>query len=191
MAHGSPKHRRRMKSLSTLSCRLALAVVVTVTLWCVPATAQQLAPSPLATAAEGQWLPDPAQWMAGPRVEAAPPIALRLESERAPFPRVFGGAVLGLAAGAAVGGLATAIIDNVLPLYLAVPVGAGIGAHLANRKQGNLPLAIGVTFPVGVVVPFALMGGIPQGDDLLLFGAGSVLILAGTPALVEWWSAGW
>jgi hypothetical protein len=141
--------------------------------------------------AQGQWQPDPPWWTAEAQVDAPPAIALGLEAERAPFLRVFGGAVLGLAAGAAVGGLGTALTNSVVPVFLAVPVGAGIGAHLANRKQGNLPLAIGVTFPVGVVVPFALMGGIPQGDDLLLFGAGSVLILAGTPALVEWWSAGW
>jgi hypothetical protein len=129
--------------------------------------------------------------MAAPAVEAAVPIALDLEVERAPFPRVFGGAMLGLAAGAAAGGLVAWRLDDITPLFLSVPVGAGIGAHLANRKQGNLPLAIGVTFPVGLIVPLGLMGGIPRGDDLLLIGAGSVLILAGTPALVEWWSAGW
>jgi hypothetical protein len=124
-------------------------------------------------------------------VEVAPNIALALESERAPFPRVFGGAVLGLAAGAAAAGLATAATDHGAVLFLGMPVAAGIGAHLANRRQGNLPLAIGVTYPVGVIVPLALMGGMPVGSDLLLFGAGSVLVLGGTPALVEWWSAGW
>jgi hypothetical protein len=179
-----------VKPIPTIPYRLAFALVVAASLWSVPAMAQQLAPSPLAAAAEGQWLPDTAPGMAGPRVEAAPPVALRLGSERAPFPRVFGGAVLGLAAGAAVGGLVTGVTNNIAPLYLAVPVGAGIGAHIANRRMGNLPLAIGATFPVGVIVPLALMGGVPRGGDLVLFSAGSVLILAGTPALVEWWSAG-
>jgi hypothetical protein len=140
--------------------------------------------------AHAQWQPDPPWWIGETQVDAPPAVALGIEAERAPFPRVFGGAVLGLAAGAAVGGLGTALTNSVVPVFLAVPVGAGIGAHLANRNQGNLPLAIGATFPVGLIVPLALMGGVPRGGDLLLFSAGSVLILAGTPALVEWWSAG-
>jgi hypothetical protein len=142
-------------------------------------------------AAEGQWLPEPAEWMAEAHVEVFT-VAVDPAMERAPFVHVLGGAALGAAAGAGAGFL---MGSSTVGPWVGGALGAGVGAHTVNNGQGSLLLGLGAAAVAGLVMAPAVMGayweGAPDGATVAMLVGGFALTQGGAAALLEWGSAGW